>query len=101
MEVKVQSKKIGQGYWSTKTIILPDHVAPYFEKYSLDIIESPEYQCMSLYFHKKGGKGEDVWSYTIHRPSIHENIVHGFKTAFEELAELERKSDDVQPDQTH
>ena len=101
MEVKVQSQKFGEGSWVTKTLILPDHVAPYFEKYALDIVEYIELRSMGLFFRKKNVKDVDVLSYTIYRPSIQANIVYGFKTAFEELAELEKKPEDVPPDQTH
>jgi len=101
MEVKVQTQKFGQGGWSLKTIILPDHVEPYFERYVLDIVEYPEIRSMGLFFRKKGVKNEDFWSYTIDRPSIQANIVYGFKVAFEGLAELEKVSIDVQPSQPH
>ncbi len=88
MEVKVQSQSFGQGAWVTKTLLLPDHVASYFEEYVMDIVEYPVQRCMTLFFRKKGVKDVDVLSYTINRPSIQANIVHGFKNAFAELAEL-------------
>ena len=88
MEIKVQTQQFGQNKWVTKSLLLPDHVAPYFEKYNLDIVEYPIQRCMSLFFRSKN-TGVDVWSHTIDRPSIQANIINGFKNAFEELAKLE------------
>jgi hypothetical protein len=88
MEISAKVKKWGEQEWKTKTIILPDFCAPYFEKYTLELIEYHKQSCLGIYFQTKEQPDIDVVSYTVQRPELQQCIAEGFKEAFQKLSEL-------------
>ena len=88
MEVQAKIKEIGQEWKMVKTL-LPEHFAPFMEKYDLEIVQYPMFKSMGVYFVNKAFPKEDSVSVTIRNPSIPDNIKDGFKEAFELLQHYE------------
>lgn len=88
MEVQAKIKEIGQE-WKTVKTLLPEHFAPFMEKYDLEIVQYPMFKSMGVYFVNKVFPKEDSVSVTIKNPSIPDNIKDGFKEAFELLQHYE------------
>jgi hypothetical protein len=88
MEISAKVKKWGESKWSNKTIILPDFCAPYFEKYTLELVEYHKQSCLGIYFQTKEQPDVDVVSYTVHRPELQQCIAQGFKEAFQMIDAL-------------
>ena len=90
METIIKSKNFGDKKWTEKTLILPDFCAPYFEKYAIEIVEYHKFQLLSIFVQTKTEPVIDITSYTVHKPTIQENILNGFREVFKALAEIEK-----------
>jgi hypothetical protein len=85
MEVNVKYKIFGKRGYFNKIIKLPDFCASYLERYTIEIVEYRDRNCMGIYFQTKEDPNTDIWSHLIVQPGIPGNIVQGFKQAFEDL----------------
>ena len=100
MDVKIKVKIFGKSGWHDKILKLPDFCTPYLEKFNIEVVEYRNLNCMGVFFQTKEDPKTDMWSHTIKHPGISDNIVQGFKEAFEGLEKIinPKKEEEEQDD---
>jgi hypothetical protein len=93
MEAQARIKKAGDQKWQNIKIKLPDSVAPYLEKYDMELIEYSGDPFIGIYFQDKSDPDTDVVSHTVRNQNAGNNMSDGFKAAFMQLRDIERQNE--------
>lgn len=85
MEVNAKYRKVGQVVTTEVTIKLPDHCAPYFEKYTVELLEELFPKRMGIFFQTKDNPEVDIVSRTVYMHHAKGAMSEGFRLAFKDL----------------